>query len=147
MVSMREIWFLALLWCVPLTAAAQDEDRALLQNACSKCHPLEAITVHRNDRERWAQIVDNMVARGAELTDAEIERLIEYLAKNLGPKVNVNKANAKDIAAELDLPEAAAVAIVQYRQKNGSFKNLDDLKKARAVDAKEIERRKDRIEF
>jgi hypothetical protein len=95
---------------------AQDEDRALLEKACSKCHALDVITGQRNHRERWSLIVDDMVARGAELTDAEIEKLIEYLAKNLGPKVNVNKANAKDLATALELPEAAAVAIVQYRE-------------------------------
>ena len=41
----------------------------------------------------------------------------------------------------------AATAIVDYREKNGSFKSLDDLKKVTAVDAKEIESRKDRIAF
>jgi len=101
----------------------------------------------RNDKERWSMIVDNMVTLGAVLTDDEIERIIDYLAKNLGPRVNVNKASAEDLAKALELPKAVAAAIVEYREKNGSFKSLENLKKVATVDAKEIESRKDRIEF
>jgi competence protein ComEA len=130
----------------PIEATAQDEGKALLQRACTKCHALAATTRQRNDKERWSVIVDYMVSRGAELTDPEIDTLVDYLAKNLGPRVNVNKASAEDLIKSLELSKAAAAAIVEYREKNGSFKTLDDLKKA-GVDAKEIESRKDRIEF
>jgi len=67
-------------------AVAQEDGKALLQRACTKCHALAATTRQRNDKERWSLIVDNMVSRGAELTDPEIETLIEYLTKNLGPR-------------------------------------------------------------
>ena len=144
---MSKIRFLAAILCCLGSAAAQDEGRALLEKACTKCHALATTTRQRNDKERWSMIVDNMVARGAELTDTEIEKLIDYLARNLGPRVNVNKANVEDLVKGLDLSKQAAAAIVEYRQKNGNFKSLDDLKKVTAVDAKEIESRKDRIEF
>lgn len=141
-------WFLAAgLWRLCAPAAAQDEGRALLEKACTKCHALNATTRQRNDLERWSLIVDDMVRRGAELTDPEIEKLIDYLAKNLGPRVNINKASAEDLVKLLEFPKAAAAAIVEYREKNGRFKTLDDLKKVTAVDAKDIESRKDRIEF
>ena len=141
-------WCLGMgLWCLGSAGAAQDDGRALLERTCTKCHALNATTRQRNDRERWSAIVDDMVVRGAELSDAEIEKIIDYLAKNLGPKVNVNSASAEDLAKVLELPKAAATAIVDYREKNGSFKSLDDLKKVTAVDAKEIESRKDRIAF
>jgi competence protein ComEA len=145
---MSKIWFLAAgLWCLGGAAAAQDEDRALLERKCTKCHALAITTRQRNDKERWSFIVDNMVTRGAELTDDEIEKLIDYLAKTLGPKVNVNKASAENLVKALELPKAVAAAIVEYREKNGSFKDLESLKKVAAVDAKEIDNRKDRIEF
>lgn len=145
---MWKIWFLAAgLLCIGPSAAAQDESKALLERACVKCHALAITTRQRNDKERWSAIVDDMVTRGAVLTDDEIEKIIDYLAKNLGPRVNVNKASAEDLAKALEVPKAAAAAIVEYREKNGSFKNLENLKKVTAVDAKEIESRKDRIEF
>jgi competence protein ComEA len=88
-----------------------------------------------------------MVSRGAEATDAEVEKIVDYLVKNMGPKVNVNKATAQDLMAKLGLSEAASAAIVGYREKNGSFKTLDELKKVEGVDPTEIESRKGRIEF
>jgi len=144
---MSKTWFLAAgLLCIG-PAAAQDEGRALVERACTKCHTLVSTMRQRNDKERWSMIVDNMVTLGAVLTDDEIERIIDYLAKNLGPRVNVNKASAEDLAKALELPKAVAAAIVEYREKNGSFKSLENLKKVATVDAKEIESRKDRIEF
>jgi competence ComEA-like helix-hairpin-helix protein len=88
-----------------------------------------------------------MVARGAEVSDAEIDTIIDYLAKNFGPKVNVNKASAEELARVLEIPAGSADAIVDYRTKHGSFKDLEDLKKVLEVDAKDVDRKKDRLEF
>jgi competence protein ComEA len=144
---MSKMRFLALVLAYFESAAAQDDGKALVEKACTKCHVLEITTRQRNDKERWSVIVDKMVALGTELTDTEIETIIDYLAKNLGPRVNVNKATADDLANALEITKAAAAAIVKYREKHGSFKSLDDLKKVTAVSAREIESRKDRIEF
>ncbi len=142
------------LCCFASIAAAQtqsaphdEEARALLERTCTKCHKLTATLSQRNSKERWSAILDDMVARGAEVTDAEIEILVNYLAKNYGAKVNVNKAAAEEIATVLEVPRSAAAAIVEYREKNGNFKNLDDLKKVPALDWKAIESKKDRLDF
>jgi competence ComEA-like helix-hairpin-helix protein len=141
-------WLLAAGLCaLGSAAAAQDDGKALLERTCVKCQSINATTRQRNDRERWSLIVDNMVSRGAEATDPEIEKIIDYLAKNFGPRINVNKATADELVKGLDLPQAAATAIVDYRGTNGAFKNLEDLKKVGGLDAKEIENKKDRIEF
>ena len=91
-------------------------------------------------------IVDDMVARGAEISDVEIETIIDYLANNFGPKVNVNKASAEELAGVLEIPTATADAIVEYRAKNGNFKDIEDLKKVRAL-GKDIDSKKDRLVF
>ena len=140
---MRIVLLTALL-CVP--AAAQDEGKALMERACTKCHALTSTLKQRNTRAAWSAIVDDMIARGAEATDTEIDAIIDYLAKNFGPKVNVNKASAEELARVLEIPAAAADAIVEYRAKHGSFKDLEDLKKVREIE-KEIESKRDRLEF
>jgi competence protein ComEA len=129
------------------SAPHDDEAKALLERTCTKCHKLSDTLSQRNNKERWSAVVDDMIARGAEATDAEIETLVDYLARNFGAKVNVNKATAAELAAVLELPQAGASAIVEYRQKNGDFKNLDDLKKVPELDWKAIESRKDRLDF
>jgi len=47
----------------------------------------------------------------------------------------------------LGFSKEAAAAIVAYRQKNGAFKTLEDLKKVPALDAAEVESKKDRLDF
>jgi len=129
------------------SAPSEDEGKALLERTCTRCHKLSAAVGQRNSKGRWSAIVDDMIARGAEATDPEIEKILDYLARNFGPKVNVNKATADQLAGTLEVPKAAASAIVEYREKNGSFKSFEDLRKVPEIDWNSIESRKDRLEF
>jgi competence ComEA-like helix-hairpin-helix protein len=45
------------------------------------------------------------------------------------------------------LPKAAASKIVEFREKNGLFKNWEDLRKVPAIDWKTVESKKDRLDF
>jgi glucose dehydrogenase len=59
--------------------------RAMVEKACgSGCHPIEAVTKQRLTRAQWNSTVRSMVARGAELSEAEIVAIVEYLAKMQG---------------------------------------------------------------
>jgi competence protein ComEA len=136
----------ALVCCAGL-AAAQGDGKALLERTCTKCHALTSTVKQRNSPDRWAAIVDDMIARGAEGTDAEFEKIIDYLSKNFGPRVKVNKATAQEISLALEVPTATAMAIVDYRAKHGSFKSFEDLKKAPALGGKNIDDKKDRLDF
>ena len=60
--------------------------------------------------------------------------------------VNINTADAKTLARELDgIGPAKAQAIVDYRQKNGTFKTADDLLKVEGIGAKVLEQNRDNI--
>jgi len=62
-----------------------------------------------------------------------------------GP-VDINKADAKTIAKELDgIGLSRAQAIVEYREKNGAFKNVEDLKKVKGIGAKTLEQNRTNI--
>ena len=62
-----------------------------------------------------------------------------------GP-VNINTADAKTLARELDgIGPAKAQAIVDYRQKNGTFKTANDLLKVEGIGAKVLEQNRDNI--
>ena len=64
-----------------------------------------------------------------------------------GP-VNVNSADAKTLAKELQgIGMAKAEAIVSYRQKNGPYKNADDLAKVKGLGKKLIEQNKANLKF
>src|SRR5579863_8387870 len=90
--------------------------RAVVQRMCTPCHGLENVVRARMTKERWGSVVDDMVSRGAQGSDDEIEQVINYLAANFSrsaaKKVNINSASAADIAAVLEISTADAGAIV-----------------------------------
>lgn len=64
-----------------------------------------------------------------------------------GP-VNVNTADAKTLARELDgVGMAKAEAIVAYRQKNGPFRTAEDLVKVKGLGKKTIEQNRPNLRF
>jgi len=60
-------------------------EKALLEKTCGTgCHSVEVVTSQRMNTKGWDAIVQNMVARGAQASDAEAKAIVDYLAKNLG---------------------------------------------------------------
>jgi competence protein ComEA len=93
-----------------------------------------------------------MRARGANASDEDLVDVVEYLAKNFGPqtppaRVNINTASAYEIAGALSVTQDEANAIVNYRTKNGNFKDLASLKQVPRVEAAKIDAAKDRLDF
>ncbi len=118
---------------------------------CSNCHELErSISLHQ-DRDGWQATVAKMVALGVKGSDQELRTVVEYLSKNFPaeavPKIDVNKAKAIEIESGLTLRRSEAAAIIQYREKNGPFQSIDDLKKVPGINAAKIEAKKDRLVF
>jgi competence protein ComEA len=146
---MKEIasCFLTVLFGCAAPLAAQDDVKALMERTCSKCHSLSSTLKQRNTAETWSAIVDDMIGRGAEGSDADFEKIINYLAKNFGPRVKVNKAAAQELAGALEIPIATAEGIVEYRARHGNFKSLEDLKSAPGLEGKNIDDKKDRLDF
>ncbi len=149
---MKLRFMLGLVLCIGIAPGAQDQTKtddgkALVNRACAKCHGLASVMRERNSRGRWSDIVDDMIARGAEVSDADFEKVVDYLAKNLGPRINVNKATAEQLYDGVGVCGDAAAAIVSYRNKNGSFKTLEELKKVPSLNAADLDSKKDRLDF
>lgn len=111
---------------------------------CRDCHDLDTITTENRTKEGWTKTVAKMGDRGAEGTDEQFETIVAYLTKNFG-RINVNKASAEEIVAGLDFSTKEAEAIVEYRKKNGSFKEWRDLTKVDGLDAAKVDAKKDHI--
>jgi competence protein ComEA len=124
--------------------------RKLADDVCGACHTTDVIFDFRNDmtdRDAWRGKVDEMVGRGAELKKEEIEAIVDYFMKYMGPPVNVNKASAADLQKELDLSAPEAQAVVQYRTDKGSFKDIADLGKVPGLSADKFQPFKIRLKF
>ena len=77
----------------------------------------------RNTKDKWRSVIDDMVARGSEGTDAELETIVDCLTANFGkdkPGPKVDKASASELVSALGLSQESATAIVAYREKNGA---------------------------
>lgn len=124
----------------PASAEVADADaKKLVEAKCATCHTLVSTYRQRNSRDRWGAIVDDMVARGMEGTDEEIDIIIDYLARHYGVKVRVNAATADELVGGLGIRRSLALRIVSHREKQGSYKSAEDLKKVPNLDWKIIE--------
>jgi mono/diheme cytochrome c family protein len=75
-----------------LPAIAQDNatlpdgpGKAVVQKMCVGCHGLSVIAAKHATPEQWANIVQQMVSRGADGTDEEIETVTRYLSASFPP--------------------------------------------------------------
>lgn len=83
--------------------------RDLVAVACSQCHYLGTIAKIRDGAAGWRMYVSNMVLRGAQLTPDEIDKVVNYLAANLGPGIDLPPP--KPVA----LPEGSGKQLVETR--------------------------------
>jgi competence protein ComEA len=125
--------------------------KAETQKLCAQCHELDKAFSLSQDRVGWQATIKKMVGFGMKGTEEEQALVLEYLVKNFPaddlPKVNVNKAEAIDFESALSLKRSQATAIIQYREKNGPFKSIEDLKKVPGIDAAKVDAKKDRLVF
>ena len=118
------------------------------QTVCSMCHSPTAVIGQQGTKQWWQAKVTEMLQEVTDVPDSDVDAIVNYLAKNFPiVKINVNKASVKDIETGLALTSKESEAIVSYREENGNFKTLDDLKKVPGLDAVKIESKKDRLEF
>ena len=85
------------------------DGREIVAVACSQCHYLGTIAKIRDGAAGWRVYVNNMVLRGAQLTPAEIDKVVDYLSLNLGPGANLPPA--KPVA----LPDGGGKNLVETR--------------------------------
>jgi competence ComEA-like helix-hairpin-helix protein len=135
-----------------LNAAASDDlpdgkGKEVFSKMCSNCHGLDQVTGVKNSKKQWTYVVDDMVSRGAEGTDDEVNAVVSYLSRNFGKPVNINTATAQEIEAGLSFTTAQSASIVQYRTDKGPFKTYDDLAKVPGLDAGLLDEQKKNIQF
>jgi competence protein ComEA len=145
------------------TALPEVSGKALTDRMCKLCHPISEIVKIKRTRDGWQAMVENMVSRGAQGTEAEISLMIEYLTKHFGVeerlaggwestdiqsgKIDVNAATDRELAETLGLTEEEANAIVRYREKNGNLKGILDFKKVPGLDLRKIANNHHRTAF
>jgi mono/diheme cytochrome c family protein len=84
------------------------EGREIVAVACTQCHAPSAITALREDASAWRRQVYDMVLRGAQVGPGDIDKVVDYLAANFGPGINVPPP-----AVQVTLPDGPAKDLVE----------------------------------
>jgi mono/diheme cytochrome c family protein len=61
-----------------------EQGQALVQSQCSTCHGLDRVERASKTEAEWRSTVQRMVAKGAQLNDAELEAVVAYLTATYG---------------------------------------------------------------
>ena len=71
-----------------LPVSAQDlpdgPGKDTLVMVCTVCHGTDIIVAQKHTKAEWKDVVDQMIANGAQAKDEEFAAIIDYLAKNFG---------------------------------------------------------------
>jgi mono/diheme cytochrome c family protein len=62
----------------------EGEGKQILATVCTACHSVEVVTGKKWSRERWDANVQDMIGRGAPVSQAEAAGLVNYLTRNFG---------------------------------------------------------------
>lgn len=56
----------------------------MVRSRCSACHAATMITTRRLSARQWGAVVDQMIAKGAQVSDADYDVIVAYLAQTYG---------------------------------------------------------------
>lgn len=149
------LFLLSISFCAAFALAEGDlpdgAGKQVIEQHCSGCHKGAALAGYQKTREDWEAVVMRMGQRTTASRD-ELTTLADYLATNFPKvddptKVNVNKADAKEISDRLGLTAKEAEAIVAYRERRGMFHTWGDLLVIYGVDGTKIEAVQDKLSF
>jgi competence protein ComEA len=85
-------------------------------------------------------------------TKEELDTVQKYLAANYpkvddATKLNVNQATAEEIVTRLGLSLEEAKAVIDYRERHGTFREWGELLAIYGVDGRKIDAAKDKMTF
>ncbi len=82
---------------------------------------------------------------------AEIQKLIQETKTNLNTikpltnQVNINKARKEELIKLSGIGEVYAQRIIDYRERSGGFKSIEEIMKIKGIGKKKFEKLKDKI--
>jgi competence protein ComEA len=139
-----------LLMAVLVQSLPDGPGREVTENVCSLCHDAASAIIGKQwTQAEWDLKVTEMLQEEPDVTREERAAIVGYLVTFFRPggKIYINKAAAKVLEASLEISSDAAEAIVRFRERNGTFKSLEDLKRVSGVDTVALERKKDLLVF
>ena len=105
---------------------------------CTVCHAASQFLSTPRSSSRWEQVFADMSGYGANGTDDQLDRVVNYFQRNL-TVINVNTSDPEDLKETLQIGDGAVAAIMARRAKQ-PFAGIDDLAKLQGVDRSILEK-------
>jgi len=105
---------------------------------CTACHAASQFLSTPRSSGRWEQLFAEMTGYGANGTDDQLDRVVNYFQRNL-TVINVNTSPPEDIKETLQIKDDTLGAIMTRRDKQ-PFAGIGDLSKLRGVDRSILEK-------
>ncbi len=105
---------------------------------CTTCHAASQFLSTPRSSSRWEQVFAEMSGYGADGTDDQLDRVVNYFQRNL-TVINVNTSPPEDLKETLQISDGTVSAIMARRAKE-PFAGIDDLSKLPGVDRAILEK-------
>jgi cytochrome c oxidase cbb3-type subunit III len=71
----------------PASTPARGQPKAVFQEVCGRCHPIERVTATRRTKSQWEETINSMVtSRGAVVTPEQYDTVLKYLVAEYSPE-------------------------------------------------------------
>ena len=107
---------------------------------CTTCHAASQFLSTPRSSSRWEQVFAEMSGYGADGTDDQLDRVVNYFQRNL-TVINVNTSPSEDLKETLQIDDKTLGAILA-RRSSRQFAGIDDLVKLGGVDRSILEKLK-----
>ena len=119
---------------------------ALLLAFSMAISPLSYIKAYAAEPEQTAESsVSSETEETAEQESAAVESAAESSEAENDRLVNINSANLEELKKISGVGDVKAQSIIEYREKNGGFKSIDEIKNIDGIGEKTFEKIKDKI--
>lgn len=134
----------------------QDADIAKINLASYLEDGMKVYIPNKNDQENGTDNIQNSYI-GKDVINTNIsqtniiyennikKKSAENKSINKNKKININNANLEDLKLLPGVGEGTASKIIEYRNKNGKFKNIDEIKEVNGIGKNKYEKIKDYI--
>lgn len=114
------------------------QDAQAVAAVCTVCHAASQFLSTPRASSRWEQVFTEMSGYGANGTDDQLDRVVNYFQKNL-TVINVNTSPVEDLEPTLQVSDKVVAAIIARRAQH-PFTGIDDLSKIAGVDRSVLEK-------
>ena len=114
------------------TLDGDPQDARAVAAVCTVCHAASQFLSTPRSSGRWEQVYREMSGYGADGTDDQLDRVVNYFQRNL-TVINVNTSPPEDLGETLQVKDGVVAAIMTRRAQR-PFTGIDDLAKIAGVD-------------